>query len=100
MPRRPMLAALAAGILALAGGGRTLMPGLIDNHVHIALSTTSRAELVDPKFTPELLQARATEEAKQTLLRGFTSVRDMGGPVLAGRAAIARGDPFRTLGRA
>jgi imidazolonepropionase-like amidohydrolase len=81
-----------SAVTRIAGGGRTLMPGLIDNHVHIALSTTSQAELVDPKFTPELLQARATEEAKQMLLRGFTSVRDMGGPMLADRAAIDRGE--------
>ncbi len=30
----------------IQGGGRTLMPGLIDNHVHIALSTTGQAELL------------------------------------------------------
>ena len=28
----------------IQGGGRTLMPGLIDNHVHIALSTTGQAD--------------------------------------------------------
>lgn len=38
----------------------------------------------------EVLQARATEEAKQMLLRGFTTVRDLGGPMLAARPAIDR----------
>ncbi len=31
------------------GGGRTLMPGLIDNHVHIFMSASSQAEMMDPK---------------------------------------------------
>jgi imidazolonepropionase-like amidohydrolase len=43
------------------GGGRTLMPGLIDNHVHITLSASSQRDLIDPKVSPEVLQARATE---------------------------------------
>ena len=38
------------------------------------------------------MQARATEEAKQTLLRGFTSVRDLGGPLLTSRPAIDQGE--------
>ena len=76
----------------IQGGGRTLMPGLIDNHVHIALSTTGQAELLSPATTAELLQARATAEAGDILMRGFTSVRDMGGPMLTARPAIDRGE--------
>ena len=75
----------------IAGGGRTLMPGLIDNHVHVLMSASSQPDLLDPKVTPETLQARATEEAKQTLLRGFTSVRDLGGPLLVARPDIDQG---------
>jgi len=76
----------------IQGGGRTLMPGLIDNHVHIALSTTGQAELLSPATTAEVLQARATAEAGDILMRGFTSVRDMGGPMLTARPAIDRGE--------
>ena len=76
----------------IQGGGRTLMPGLIDNHVHIALSTTGQAELLNPATTAEVLQARATAEAGDILMRGFTSVRDMGGPMLTARPAIDRGE--------
>jgi len=76
----------------IAGGGRTLMPGLIDNHVHIALSTTGQAELLSPETTMDVLQARATMEAGDMLLRGFTAVRDMGGPLLAARPRIDTGE--------
>ncbi len=76
----------------IAGGGRTLMPGLIDNHVHIALSTTGQAELLSPETTMDVLQARATKEAGDMLLRGFTAVRDMGGPLLAARPRIDTGE--------
>jgi len=76
----------------IQGGGRTLMPGLIDNHVHIALSTTGQAELLSPAITAEVLQARATAEAGDMLMRGFTSVRDMGGPLLTARPAIDKGE--------
>ena len=76
----------------IQGGGRTLMPGLIDNHVHIALSTTGQAELLSPATTAEVLQARATAEAGDMLMRGFTSVRDMGGPLLTARPAIDKGE--------
>jgi imidazolonepropionase-like amidohydrolase len=76
----------------IQGGGRTLMPGLIDNHVHIALSTTGQADLLSPATTAEVLQARATAEAGDMLMRGFTSVRDMGGPMLRAKAAIDKGD--------
>jgi imidazolonepropionase-like amidohydrolase len=75
----------------LNGGGRVLMPGLIDNHVHIFMSASSQADLLNPKITPETLQLRAEEEAKQMLLRGFTAVRDVGGPVFPLKTAIDKG---------
>ena len=81
-----------ATLTRIQGGGRTLMPGLIDNHVHIALSTTGQADLLSPATTAEVLQARATAEAGDMLMRGFTSVRDMGGPLLTARPAIDKGE--------
>jgi len=89
---QPITAPVGTTLTRIAGGGRTLMPGLIDNHVHVLLSTTSQAELLDPKITPEMLQERATAEAGRTLLRGFTAVRDMGGPMLTARPAIDKGE--------
>jgi imidazolonepropionase-like amidohydrolase len=89
---RPIPPPGAAQVVRIAGGGRTLMPGLIDNHVHIALSTTGQAELLSPEVTMEVLQARATKEAGDMLLRGFTAVRDLGGPMLAAQPRIDKGE--------
>lgn len=70
------------GIVAtrIAGDGRTLMPGLIDAHAHLYLGVP-QALLFDPKTTPALLDQKAYESSKATLMSGFTTVRDMGGPV-------------------
>jgi imidazolonepropionase-like amidohydrolase len=61
------------------GGGRTLMPGLIDMHVHTAtfgpLQTLSRDML-----HPYAHGALAADRAHGMLLNGFTTVRDLGGP--------------------
>jgi imidazolonepropionase-like amidohydrolase len=79
-----------ATLTRIAGGGRTLMPGLIDNHVHLAMSASTTAQLADPARQAEN-EARGAEEARQMLLRGFTTVRDMGGPVFAIKQAIDAG---------
>ena len=57
--------------------GRTLMPGLIDAHFHPTLteSIVSRWRQVPPT----LMTARAARILGSTLMRGFTTVRDMGG---------------------
>jgi len=55
------------------------MPGLIDNHVHIFMSASSQADMLDPKATFESLEAKAAAEARLMLLRGFTAARDVGG---------------------
>lgn len=67
------------------------MPGLIDNHAHIFMSASSQAEMMDPKATFASLEAKAAEEARLMLLRGFTSARDMGGPVFGIKRAIDQG---------
>jgi len=70
------------------GGGRTLMPGLIDNHWHAALIRVTPAEsLGDVGYSTLLAGAEATD----TLMRGFTTVRDVGGPVFALKRAIDEG---------
>jgi imidazolonepropionase-like amidohydrolase len=87
----PIAAPAGTPITRIQGSGRTLMPGLIDTHVHITLSASTQLDLINPQVSPDTLQARATEEARQTLLRGFTSVRDLGGPVFALKAAVDSG---------
>jgi imidazolonepropionase-like amidohydrolase len=81
-----------ASVVRIAGAGRTLMPGLIDNHYHVLMSASSQADLMDPKVSEETLQARATQEASDILMRGFTSVRDLGGPMLVSRPRIDKGE--------
>ena len=58
-------------------GGRTLMPGLIDSHVHVVLSEVVIRNLESVPLT--LMTARAAELMRRMLERGFTSVRDTGG---------------------
>jgi imidazolonepropionase-like amidohydrolase len=59
-------------------GGRTLMPGMIDSHVH--LNMYKDGTLVDLQNTTwEEIGARAAAMAKEMLAMGFTTVRDMCG---------------------
>ncbi len=78
----------AAAARQIDAGGRTLMPGLIDNHVHVFMGASSQQDMLNPKIEEAALLASAIEEARLMLLRGFTSVRDMGGPVFALKASI------------
>ena len=57
------------------------MPGLIDNHVHLSMNTTSFPDLLKPEMTNEKLDELMRVEGHEMLLRGFTTVRDEGGPV-------------------
>ncbi len=73
----------------IAGGGRTLMPGLIDAHWHTMLVRPTPAALL----TDDLgyLNLVAGAEATDTLMRGFTTVRDVGGPSFGLKRAIDEG---------
>jgi imidazolonepropionase-like amidohydrolase len=79
------------GATVIDGGGRTLMPGLIDNHVHIFMTGSSQARMLDPNTTFEQLEATASDVASKMLLRGITSVRDVGGPVFGVKRMIDQG---------
>ncbi|MFC6159481.1 metal-dependent hydrolase family protein [Kribbella jiaozuonensis] len=57
--------------------GRTLMPGLIDSHVHVTQASESFAELTS--WPASYATVRSTQILKDMLLRGFTTVRDLGG---------------------
>jgi imidazolonepropionase-like amidohydrolase len=70
------------------GGGRTLMPGLIDAHWHAMLIAGSPAEAMGDVGYNNLV---AGDEATDTLMRGFTTVRDVGGPVFGLKRAIDEG---------
>ena len=57
--------------------GRTLMPGLIDGHVHVLAVDTVLARLSDRPVT--LLTLQAAKVLEGMLQRGFTTVRDAAG---------------------
>jgi imidazolonepropionase-like amidohydrolase len=78
-----------ASTKVVAGGGRTLMPGLIDMHWHTMLVRPTPAALLMGDIGHLNLVAGA--EAKDTLMRGFTTVRDMGGPAFGLKRAIDEG---------
>ena len=74
------------------GAGKTLMPGLIDNHVHLFMAASSEKEMLDPAATFDSLEAKSAAEAERMLRRGFTSVRDVGGPVFGLKRMIDSGE--------
>ena len=78
------------GVTVIDGGGRTLMPGLIDTHWHTMLvrpTPTQADRLGDVGY----LNLVAGAEATDTLMRGFTTVRDLGGPAFGLKRAIDEG---------
>jgi imidazolonepropionase-like amidohydrolase len=56
----------------------TLLPGLIDSHVHLGSFQAPGGQLRGVTETPAALAIRAVEHAKLTLLAGFTTVRNVG----------------------
>jgi len=59
------------------GGGRTLMPGLIDCHSHLAIACDSLAAFENSTW--EEIAARTVLVCEDTLMDGFTTCRDVGG---------------------
>ena len=86
---RPLAAPAGMTLTRIAGGGRTLMPGLIDAHTHLMLATLPPLVLLtsDAGF----INIAAVKAANDMLLRGFTSVRDLGGPVFGLKKGIDMG---------
>ncbi len=79
----------ADGATAVDGKGRTLMPGLIDAHTHLMFATLSQIVVVTSDIG--FINVAATKAASDTLMRGFTSVRDLGGPVFGLKRGIDAG---------
>lgn len=80
---------LAAGVQAIDGGGRVLMPGLIDAHWHAIYAAMPIQQLLSAD--PGYIHIASGQQAEQTILRGFTSVRDMAGPSFGLKNAIDSG---------
>lgn len=67
----------SAGAMRIELAGRTLMPGLIDCHVHVVAALVDLA--ANATAPSSLATARAARILRELLMRGFTTVRDAGG---------------------
>jgi imidazolonepropionase-like amidohydrolase len=76
-------------ITRIQGNGRTLMPGLIDAHTHMMMNSLPMTALMvnDIGF----INIAAAQSAGAMLQRGYTSVRDLGGPVFSLKKSIDMG---------
>ncbi|HEX2010984.1 MAG TPA: amidohydrolase family protein [Roseateles sp.] len=70
-------------------GGRVLLPGLIDAHVHVTAVTHDVLKL--SSMPPSLITAHIKPVLEALLARGFTTVRDAGGADFGLQEALARG---------
>lgn len=73
------------------GSNKTLIPGLIDVHVHMIFGALSMSDMMDPNLNPSSLLEKVSPQSKNMLLRGFTSVRDVGGPTFQLKQFIDEG---------
>jgi imidazolonepropionase-like amidohydrolase len=65
------------------------MPGLIDAHWHAFMAAAPQEVLITAE--PSYLHLLAARQAEATLMRGFTTIRDLGGPVFGLKRAIDEG---------
>ncbi len=95
------IVAVESGFVAAEAGeqlvdlsSHTVLPGLMDMHTHLALLVTPKAYAERLYMNPTDLVLRATVFAEQTLMAGFTTVRDLGdsgGVTVALRNAVSKG---------
>ena len=83
-----------AGTAAIDLRGKTVLPGLIDSHVHLSSDRGGEAGLIAfMREEPQMNALEAQMNGMKTLRAGFSTVRNLGdeGATLALREAIARG---------
>ncbi|MGB5620206.1 MAG: amidohydrolase family protein [Desulfobacterales bacterium] len=85
----PLAIVQTDNVTMIDGGGRVLMPGMIDAHWHALFATMSMPKLLQSELSYlTIVAARANRDA---LMRGFTTVRDVGGNVFALKQATDEG---------
>src|SRR6202521_572785 len=77
------------GVTVIAGNGRTLMPALIDAHPQAMLRRATPVQSINGDVGYNNIAAGA--EATDTLMRGFPTIRDVGGPIFGLKSAIDSG---------
>jgi imidazolonepropionase-like amidohydrolase len=77
------------GATVIDGDGRTMIPGLIDVHWHVLFNSVPQGELLTSDLAHLIIMGMKSAEA--TLMRGFTTVRDVGGNPFSIKKAIDAG---------
>lgn len=75
--------------LIIAGDGKYVIPGLIDAHTHLLFESIPKMQAMVSDFA--FLNLFAAKAAEKQLMRGFTTVRDLGGGALTLAKAIDSG---------
>ena len=94
-----MIAAIGSGLDAperatvIDAAGRIMTPGFIDMHYHLSLCTVPVADMAG-SYAPDLdyIGIKAAGAAEDALMRGFTSLRDVGGASWGAKLAADRGE--------
>lgn len=86
---QPIATDRSARTKIIDGQGKYAMPGLIDAHSHLMFESISQAQAMMLDFA--FLNLFAAKAAERQLLRGFTTVRDLGGGALTLAKAIDAG---------
>ena len=79
----------ADGATVIDGGGRTLMPGMIEAHGHVTYASPLVAMMLQQD--PNEQAVRSARRAQDYLMAGFTTVRDMGGNAFGVKKALDAG---------
>ena len=85
----PVGATVSDAAMTLDCAGKVVIPGLIDAHWHSMFC--GLGEMTALTADVGYIHLVAAQQARQTLFRGFTTVRDTGGPVFALKRAIDEG---------
>jgi imidazolonepropionase-like amidohydrolase len=93
--------AIPSGAEIISTEGMTVLPGLWDMHVHLMINGHSDYAHWDKTYPPQMETVIMPSSAKQLLMAGVTSARDLGGPLkpsIAVRERIRKGElPGPTL---
>lgn len=66
------------GVTRLNGRGLTVIPGLIDCHVHLCLGGEPDVVATVESESPSMTLLKSARHARQTVESGFTTIRDVG----------------------
>lgn len=79
----------AEGATVINGSGHTLMPGIIDSHMHLMVGNISAADIINE--LPGYLTIRAALAAEQVMDQGITTIRELGGETFTLKRAVDEG---------